>query len=121
MTDWYEGMFAKVDEGDLEGYLEGVDDDAVLYFANEDAKVGKQAIRETFSGLIDALEGMTHYWEHAYENGDTTALEGKIAYHRKDGHTIKLPVVTVLQRNGDGLVDELRVYMDSAPTFAPVA
>ena len=44
-------------------------------------------------------------------------LEANVEYLRKDGKTVTIPAVTVLERNGD-LVKSLRIYFDVAPVYA---
>ena len=51
------------------------------------------------------------------ESNGLTFLEAKVDYLRKDGKTVTIPVVTVLERNGD-LVKSLRIYFDVAPVYA---
>ena len=44
-------------------------------------------------------------------------LEANVEYLRKDGKSVTVPVVTVLERSGE-LVKSLRIYLDLAPVYA---
>ena len=44
-------------------------------------------------------------------------LETQVDYLRKDGRTVTVPVVTVLEREGR-LVRALRIYLDVSPVYA---
>jgi hypothetical protein len=46
-----------------------------------------------------------------------TFLEANVEYLRKDGKTVTIPAVTVLERNAD-LVKSLRIYFDVGPVYA---
>jgi hypothetical protein len=43
-------------------------------------------------------------------------VEANVEYRRKDGKSVSIPVVTVLERRGD-LVKSLRIYFDVAPVY----
>jgi hypothetical protein len=51
------------------------------------------------------------------ESNGLTFPEANVEYLRKDGKTVTIPAVTVLERNGD-LVKSLRIYFDVAPVYA---
>ena len=51
------------------------------------------------------------------ESNGLTFLEANVEYLRKDGRSVTIPAVTVLERNGD-LVKSLRIYFDVAPVYA---
>jgi hypothetical protein len=51
------------------------------------------------------------------ESNGLTFLEANVEYRRKDGKTVTVPAVTVLERSGD-LVKSLRIYVDVAPVYA---
>jgi ketosteroid isomerase-like protein len=118
VAQWYTDMYESIDAGNLDGYLAHLSDDVVMTVANNEPTVGKSAVEALLAASM--VEGASHTWEHEYTDGDTTALEGKLTLKR-EGREVEVPVVSMLHRNGDGLVDSLRSYMDGTPIFALIA
>ena len=47
----------------------------------------------------------------------SSSRQANVEYLRKDGKTVTIPAVTVLERS-DNLVKSLRIYFDVAPVYA---
>jgi ketosteroid isomerase-like protein len=122
MSTWYEDYFADVDAMRMEPWLERHTDDAVVKFANNPPAVGKEQIRAAIGGLWDSINGLRHEFRIVHEDGpDAVVLESTTHYERQDGSTVAIPVASALQRNADGLVQRLTIYMDLLPLFDPSA
>lgn len=68
---------------------------------------------------VAAVRGSTHEFTNIWDvDVDTAVLESWVTYHRRDGLDVKVPAVTVLHRNSNRLIDDLRLYIDTTPLFA---
>lgn len=118
MGDWLEDFYADVDAKNLQGFLDRQTDDVVVTFGNNPAAVGKEQVGQAIGGFFGTIAAMKHRFVNRITEGDTTVLEADIAYTRLDGSVVNVPSATVLHRR-DGLVDQLRIYIDLAPVFSP--
>jgi ketosteroid isomerase-like protein len=118
MSDWLRDYYADVDKMDLDGYLARHTDDAVVKFGNNPPAVGKDQIAAAIGGFFATVGGMRHHFVEVHESGPTTILEADIEYTRLDGSKVHVPSASFLHRR-DELVDQLRIYIDLAPVFAP--
>ena len=67
---------------------------------------------------LEAFVERRNLW---FVNDDTTAvLEVVTHYTTKSGANVPVPCVSLLDRNADGKVTSLRVYIDLAPLFAQI-
>jgi ketosteroid isomerase-like protein len=110
--------FAAVDSMDLDAFLGHLTDDVVVNWANADPFVGKPAVAEVISGFWQAIDAMQHEFVNVYDEGAEQIVEANVHYTRKDGRRVRVRAMTVLRRR-DELVDEVRVFLDTAPVFEP--
>lgn len=113
---WLRELYRQVDAADLDGYLERYADDAELRFGSAPAVRGKAAVREAL-GRGHAAQAMEHTFRNVWEVGDTAVCEFDVRYTvRANGAVVEIPSLAILhRRQGDGLIDELRVYIDGQP------
>ena len=78
------------------------------------AFVGKQAVSEAIGGFYQAIDGMQHEFLSVHDQGSEAIVEANVNYTRKDGRRVVVRAATFFHRQGD-LVDNLRVYLDTAP------
>ena len=116
MSDWVKDYFADVDTMDIDAFLTHLTDDVVVNWANADPFVGKKAVAEAIGGLYQAIDAMQHELVHVYDEGAEKIVEANVHYTRKDGRRVRVRAMTVLRRR-DELVDEARVFLDTAPVF----
>jgi ketosteroid isomerase-like protein len=119
-SEWIHAYFRTVDSMDMEAYLALHTDDVRFRFGNQPMTTGKEPIREGLSQLWGSIGGLRHEIVRTWDTGDTGVSEAVTVYTRKDGSEIGLPVTTILRRRGE-LVEDIRIYMDLAPLFAPAA
>jgi ketosteroid isomerase-like protein len=93
-------------------------DDVVVTWGNNDPFIGKQALAEAIGGLYQAIAGMQHELVNHYDQGPEQIVEANVHYTRNDGRDVRVRAMTVLRRRDD-LVDQLRVFLDTAPVFEP--
>ena len=122
MSNWIDDYYADVDAMRLEPYVERHSDDAVVIFGNNPPAVGKEAIRAAIGGFWAMIGGLTHERRNLWfvNDGDTALLEAVTHYRTQGGGHVPVPVVSLLDKNADGLVTSLRVYIDLAPLFAQI-
>jgi ketosteroid isomerase-like protein len=118
MGDWLRDYYDDVDNMRLEAFVDRHTDDVVVRFGNNPPAVGKDEVRQAIGYFWTLIGGLRHDFLHVYAEGDTTIVESDIEYTRTDGGHVTVPCTSVLHR-ANGLVDELRVYLDLAPVFAP--
>lgn len=114
---WVHDYYHTVDTMNMDAYLAYHTDDVRLRFANNPTAEGKAAVAGGLHHLWEALSSLKHDFTEIWEVDNVAIVEANITYVRKDGHTVVLPCVTVLRRQGD-LVDDVRINMDLSPLFA---
>ena len=117
MKPWYSDMYANVDAMRLDAFVASLTPDVEVVVGNNPAMKGRQAVKEGIGHFFSSIAGLKHRFENVVEGQGLTFLEAKVDYRRKDGREVTVPVMTVLERNGD-LVKSLRIYFDVAPVYA---
>ncbi|BAY62538.1 hypothetical protein NIES22_26120 [Calothrix brevissima NIES-22] len=111
------GLFEqmKVDE-----FLDYLNEDALYQFGNYPPAIGKGAIEQTVKAShLDQIKGIKFDIQNTWEAGDNVVCEMLIHYTRIDDSILTLPCTDVfLFKNG--LVQEMKVFMDATPLFAPL-
>jgi ketosteroid isomerase-like protein len=122
MVTWIDDYYADVDAMRLEPFVERHSDDAVVVFGNNPPAVGKEAIRAAIGGFWSMIGGLRHERRNLWfvDDGATAVLEVVTHYTTKGGAEVAVPCVSLLDRNADGKVTSLRVYIDLAPLFAQI-
>jgi ketosteroid isomerase-like protein len=97
------------------------DKNATYQFANFPPAVGIDQIRQAAaSSHLDAITSAKFDVQDMIELGDGVVVcEMIITYGTKDGRTIKLPCSDLFRFNDQGLIKEMKIYMDPGPMFAP--
>jgi hypothetical protein len=114
---WLMQYYADVDAQKMPEFLAHHTPDARVLFGNHPPAVGHEAIQGAIGGLWDAIDGLRHRFVNVWDHGSTTILEAAVTYFRKDGKTVTVPCVSIIETRG-GKVCELRVHIDLAPVFA---
>jgi len=114
---WFADLYASIDAMNLDAFAAGLTPDAEVIVGNNPPMTGRQAAREGIGGFFSTIAGIRHTITNVVENDAVTVMEAKVDYTRKDGQTVTVPSVTVLERQGD-LVKSLRIYVDVAPVYA---
>ena len=114
---WVKDFYADVDATRMDSFLERFTPEAKVYFGNHPPAVGRDQIKGAIGGLWDSIKGLRHDFLHAWPHGDGVVLEAAVTYRRKDGKSVTVPCVAILDRQNDK-VSELRVFIDLAPVFA---
>jgi hypothetical protein len=110
MRYWFSDLYADIDAMRLDDFAASLAPDVRLVVGNNPALEGRQAAKE-------GIDGLKHHLLNVVEGNGLTVLEANVEYLRKDGKSVTVPVVTVLERSGE-LVKSLRIYLDLAPVYA---
>jgi hypothetical protein len=117
MKPWFSDLYANVDAMRLEEFAAGLAPDVEVVVGNNPPMKGRQAAKDGIGHFFSTIRGLKHHVINVVEGKGLTFLETKVDYLRKDGREVTIPVVTVLERQGD-LVKSLRIYFDVAPVYA---
>jgi ketosteroid isomerase-like protein len=120
MSEWIREYFRTVDRMDMDGYLAKHTDDVRFRFANAPTTTGKAAIRDGLTQLWGSIGGLRHDIVQTWDTDAVGVSEANVVYTRQDGSQVGIPATTILRKRGD-LVEDVRIYMDLAPLFAPSA
>jgi ketosteroid isomerase-like protein len=94
--------------------------DATYQFGNYPAAVGIDQIKQAAaSSHMDFIKSATFDVKSMVEpGGGVVACEIDITYVTTDGRTITLPCADLFRFNEQGLVKDMRIFMDASPLFA---
>ena len=117
MEHWFSGLYASIDAMRLEEFAAGLTPDVKVVVGNNPAMNGREAARQGIGYFFSTIDGIKHHLVNVAEINGVTFLEANVEYLRKDGKTVTVPAVTVLERS-ENLVKSLRIYVDVAPVYA---
>ncbi len=112
-THWIFEFFRAADSLDLERLSNQMTDDTRLTFANYPTTIGKEAFRQSISGLWGRIKGMSHSVTGAWSlhDGQIGIAELIVLYTRPDDSLYTIKCCTVLRRRGDKIKD-IRIHAD---------
>jgi len=98
-------------------------EDATYQFGNYPVAVGIDQIKQAAaSSHMDFIKSATFDVKSMIEaGGGVVACEMDIKYVTTDGRTITLPCADLFRFNEQGLVSQMRIFMDAGPLFAKPA
>jgi hypothetical protein len=117
MKYWFSDLYASIDAMRLDEFAAGLAPDVSLVVGNNPMMNGREAARQGIGYFFSTIAGLRHHMVNVVESNGLTVLEANVEYLRKDGRSVTIPTVTVLERSGD-LVKSLRIYFDVAPVYA---
>lgn len=117
MKHWFSDFYASIDAMRLDEFAAGLTPDVKVVVGNNPPMIGRQAAKDGIGYFFSTIDGIKHHVLNVVENDGLTVLEANVDYLRKDGKTVTVPSVTVLERDSE-LVKSLRIYIDVAPVYA---
>jgi ketosteroid isomerase-like protein len=117
MKYWFSDLYASIDAMQLDEFVAGLTPDVEVVVGNNPPMKGRPAVKDGIGHFFSTIQGLRHNNVNVVEGQGLTFLEAKVDYLRKDGRQVTVPVVTVLERQGE-LVKSLRIYFDVAPVYA---
>ncbi len=113
---WGRAFFQMVDRIDAAEYVTHFTEDGQVVFGNRPPITGKATIQQSMQEFYDSLSAMHHQIENLWVHPDTVVSQAVAHYTRKDGKTVNLPVVTVINLLGDR-IRKVQFYMDINPLY----
>jgi SnoaL-like protein len=117
MKHWFSDFYVSIDAMRLDEFAAGLAPDVEVVVGNNPVMRGRQAAKDGIGYFWSTIDGIKHHFVNVAESNGLTFLEANVEYLRKDGKSVTIPAVTVLERRGD-LVKSLRIYFDVAPVYA---
>lgn len=111
-------VFRRVDSFEPPAFAELFSPDGRLVFANGDPMIGPAQVEAGVSGFFSTIKGLSHRIVNEWHEGGGSVVELETTYDRLDGKQVAIPVVSIIHRRDDGLVDDYRVFFDVAPVYA---
>lgn len=115
--EWYEELYAHVDQMDMEAVAGNYAEDVVMTMNNGGPVIGRANVIGALSGFQSTLAGLTHTFTAVAEQGNVTFLESSVKFDLWTGDSVELKGVTVYERRGE-LITAHRMYVDMAPVKA---
>ena len=113
-----DGLFASIDDKDVDGFVEFLTADASFRFGSAPAAHGTAAIRAAVDGFFGTIKGLRHNVSRSMAGDGALVCEGDVTYTRTDGSEVRLPFVDVFEMSDDGLIADYKIYMDIGPLYA---
>jgi len=118
MADTCVRLFGRGEAFDSEGFISFFTDKPMYQFGNGEPCLNKAEIKASIDAFFGSVDALYHDVRNLWEVGDCVFDEMDVIYWRKDGTSIRLPCADILRFEGDK-IQELRIYMDANPIFAP--
>lgn len=116
--EWYLAYLNAMDKLDMNAYAEYLAEDCELQFGNNPIVKGKNKVVEALQSFWATIDGDEHNLLSIFGNDNSFVLEALNTFKLKDGRTVTVPAVAITEKNFDGLVTSVRLFMDVAPIFA---
>ncbi|HEX3782543.1 MAG TPA: nuclear transport factor 2 family protein [Pseudonocardiaceae bacterium] len=117
-TDIVTEIFTVVDSGDAAAFSRFFTDTGRLVFGNGEPMIGHEEITKGVGAFFSTVAAIRHHIVGQWHQGNDSVIELSVDYDRLDGHTVTIPVVSILRFGPEGLVDDYRVFFDLTPVFA---
>jgi ketosteroid isomerase-like protein len=114
--EWWERVFAVVDAGDADGFVELLTPDAQFRFGNAPVIVGRPAIHAAAAAFFAAITSSRHRLLGTWNGPAGTVCEGEVTYTRHDGSVISVPFANVFELRGEK-ISAYRIYIDNSSLF----
>lgn len=113
---WWGRVFAIVDAGDANAFVDLLTADAQFQFGNYPMMTGHEAIRATAAGFFAAIASSRHRVLSVWNEARTAVCEGEVTYTRHDGSVLTVPFANVFEMRGDKIA-AYRIYVDNSLLF----
>jgi ketosteroid isomerase-like protein len=113
-TELVQGLFARGEAFDSQGFIEIFTDKPVYQFGNYEPCLNKEAIFQSVKYFFSQVRALYHDIKMMWEVGSTVFVEMDVTYWRLDGSEVTLPCFDICRFEGEKLA-ELRIFMDANP------
>ena len=116
--EWYLDYLSAMDKLDIDAYARYLAEDCELQFGNNSIVKGKDNVVEALRAFWATIDGDEHNLQNIFGNDNNFVLEAFNTFKLKDGKTVTVPAVAITEKDSEGLVISVRLFMDVAPLFA---
>lgn len=109
-------LFGRGEAFDSDGFVGFFTETPMYQFGNAAPCLDKKSIHDSVEAFFGGVQALYHDIRNIWEVGDVVFVEMDVTYWRKDGTSINLPCTDIF-RFADGLIEELRIFMDANPVF----
>ena len=110
-------LFTDIDSMEPERFSQHLAEDVTMRFGSGAPIHGREAARDAWAGFCEGVDGVSHEHLRRWESDAGTVAEANVTYTKQDGSSVTVPVVTIYTE-GDGGIDDYRIFIDLAPLFA---
>lgn len=108
----FEGLFAAIDAGDVDGFMDWLAPDCSFVYGSSEPVRGPEAVRAAVEGFLAGFAAVSHRVNASWEVGDAAITEGAVTYSRRDGTSLTLPFCNVFHLAEEGRIRDYRIYID---------
>ena len=116
ISPWVRDLFAALDRKDVSAFGAFLAEDAFFRFGSQPEARGRAAAEAAVEAFFGMIAGLSHELTGEWEGPGSVVVEGQVTYTRRDGTTVTLPFVDVLDMRGSR-IQAYKIYMDIAPLF----
>jgi ketosteroid isomerase-like protein len=113
--EWYLTYLNAMDKLDINAYATFLAEDCEMQFGNNPLVKGKKKIVESLTAFWSTIE---HNLQNIYGDDRNFVLEAFNTFECKDNKSVTVPAVAITEKNNEGLVISIRLFMDISPLFA---
>lgn len=106
-----------VDAMDADKFVSFLTDDATFKFANAEAVVGKNNVKQAVAGFFGSISGFSHKILESFDQNGTIVIRGEVTYTRQDKSELTVPFANFFKMNGEKIKDYL-IYVDASKLYA---
>ncbi|MEE9553221.1 MAG: nuclear transport factor 2 family protein [candidate division Zixibacteria bacterium] len=110
-------VFDSVDAKDANKFISFLTDDATFKFANMEAVVGKDNVKQAVAGFFGSINGMSHKIHESFDHNGTIVNRGEVTYTRLDKSELTVPFANFFKMNGEKIKEYL-IYVDASELYA---
>ncbi|MEJ2053451.1 MAG: nuclear transport factor 2 family protein [Calditrichaceae bacterium] len=109
-------IFEFIDNKDTDGFLSYFTDNSSFKFANADASVGLDNIRQTLNYFFNSIKSLKHELLDTWTHPDSLIFSGNVTYTRLNDTILSVPFVTIIKLAGEKVKDYL-IYVDASELY----
>ncbi|NJO25303.1 MAG: hypothetical protein HC867_05255 [Bacteroidia bacterium] len=115
---WVKEKYLAIDSKNLDGFAKHLDESCTLQFGNNPIVNSKADVLIGIAAFWQSVAGLNHHFINLIGTDTLLALEALIQYTRINGKVVKIPCVTIIERNEKALATSIRIFLDTTPVYA---
>lgn len=116
---WLKDKYTVVDSKNQSGtYRSFFADDSSLRFGNGPLVEGGDAIVKSINSFFTSIHSLEHQFLTIIGTDDYFVAEAQVTYQRVNGGSLSVPAATLIERNKEGLVQSMRIFVDISELYS---